>query len=162
MIRFFWNLYLNKDEEEGRKMRKGLNIFIVSMLSVFIFSSGARAENWIFVTSTGNGQYGSYVDTDSITDMGGLRYFEMYHHLKGSKSYKDFPIERLYSKSYVNCDARTIGYIEVAYEWVGHMEKVTMNIPASSQVASSMSVKPNSVDEAILDFVCNYKKDNLS
>jgi hypothetical protein len=151
-------LFLNKNDKEGSKMSKGLNIFIVSLLSVSIFSSGAWAENWIFVTSTGNGEYGSYVDTDSISEMGGLKYFEMYHYLKGSKSYKDFPIERLYAKSYVNCDARTIGYIEVTYEWVNRMEKVTMNIPGSSQVASSMPVRPNSVDEAILDFVCNYKK----
>lgn len=139
-------------------MRKKLIVFTVSIFVVSVFSTGAWAENWIFVTSTGNGEYGSYVDMDSISDKGSLRYFEMYHHLKGSKSYKDFPIERLYSKSYVNCDARTIGYIGVTYEWVGHMDKITMNIPASSQVASSMPVRPNSVDEAILDFVCNYKK----
>jgi hypothetical protein len=156
----FWNLFLNENDEEGRKMRKGLIIFIVSILSVSIFSSGAWAEDWIFVTSTGNGKYGSYVDTDSISGEQNLKYFDMYHHLKGSKSYKDFEIERLYSKSYVNCDARTIGYIEVTYEWVNRMEKITMNIPGSSEVASSMPVKPNSVDEAILDFVCNYKKDN--
>lgn len=139
-------------------MRKGLIIFAASIFASSVFSTGAWAENWVFVTSTGNGKYGSYVDTDSISEKGDLRYFDMYHHLKGSKSYNDFEIERLYSKSYVNCDATTIGYIEVTYEWVGRMEKITMNIPASSQVASSMDVRPNSVDEAILDFVCNYKK----
>ncbi|HEX9667278.1 MAG TPA: surface-adhesin E family protein [Thermodesulfobacteriota bacterium] len=141
-------------------MRKRLIILTVSIFAVSVFFTGAWAEDWIFVTSTGNGKYGSYVDMDSISEKGNLRYFDMYHHLKGSKSYKDFPIERLYSKSYVNCDARTIGYIEVTYEWVNRMEKITMNIPGSSEVASSMPVKPNSVDEAILDFVCNYKKED--
>ena len=139
-------------------MRKRLIVFTVSIFVVSVFSPGAWAESWIFVTSTGNGEYGSYVDTDTISDKGSLKYFDMYHHLKGSKSYNDFPIERLYSKSYVNCDGRTIGYIEVTYEWVNRMRKITMNIPASSQVASSMPVKPNSVDEAILDFVCSYNK----
>ena len=141
-------------------MRKRLIILTVSIFVVSVFFTGAWAEDWIFVTSTGNGKYGSYVDMDSISEKGNLRYFDMYHHLKGSKSYKDFPIERLYSKSYVNCDARTIGYIEVTYEWVNRMEKITMNIPGSSEVASSMPVKPNSVDEAILDFVCKYKKED--
>ena len=141
-------------------MRKRLIILTVSIFAVSVFFTGAWAEDWIFVTSTGNGKYGSYVDMDSISEKGNLRYFDMYHHLKGSKSYKDFPIERLYSKSYVNCDARTIGYIEVTYEWVNRMEKITMNIPGSSEVASSMPVKPNSVDEAILDFVCKYKKED--
>jgi hypothetical protein len=153
-------LFLNENDKEGRKMRKRLIIFTVSIFAVSVFSTGAWAEDWIFVTSTGNGEYGSYVDRDSMSERGNLMYFDMYHHLKGSKSYKDFPIERLYSRSYVNCDARTIGYIELKYEWVNRMEKVTMNIPGSSQVASSMPVKPNSVDEAILDFVCNYNKAN--
>jgi hypothetical protein len=139
-------------------MRKGLIILTASIFVISVFTTGAWAENWVFVTSTGNGKYGSYVDTDSISEKGNLRYFDMYHHLKGSKSYKDFKIERLYAKSYVNCDARTIGYMQVTYEWVGKMRKITMNIPASSQVASSMPVRPDSVDEAILDFVCNYKK----
>lgn len=134
--------------------------FPVLIFAVCLFSSAGWAQNWIFVTSTGNGKYGSYVDTDSILDKGGLTYFDMYHHVKGSKSYKDFPIERLYSKSCVNCDARTIGYVQVTYEWVGKLEKIKMNIPSSSQVASSMPVRPDSVDEAILDFVCKYKKGN--
>ena len=134
----------------------------ITIVSLFIFSfipSSVWAQNWIFVTSTGNGKYGSYVDIDSISVRGGLKYFDLYHHLKGDKSFKDAPIERLYGNSYVNCHAKTIGYIEVGYEWVGSMEKDKVIVPGSSKVASSMPVRPRSVDEAILEFVCSYTKE---
>jgi hypothetical protein len=138
---------------------KSLPHFVIALI-VLLTIPDSIGEEWVRAVTYKEDKIESFVDTDSITDDGNLRYFDMYHQLKGSKSYKDFEIERLYSKSYVNCDARTIGYVEVTYEWVNRMEKIAMNIPGSSEVASSMPVKPNSVDEAILDFVCNYKKDN--
>lgn len=110
------------------------------MLIALLTVPCAIGEVWVHVVTSKKNKIESFVDTDSISDKGGLTYFDMYHHLKGSPSYKDFPIERLYSKSYVNCDGRTIGNIEVTYEWVNRMRKITMNMPGSSEVASSMAV----------------------
>jgi len=133
---------------------------LINLSSVFVFliiSSAALAQNWAYVTSTGNGEFGSYVDVDSIKGDVNLKRFTMYHHFKGKKSYNDVPIARLLAQSVVNCKVRTIGYTEVTYDWADGRRRETVPIPASADVASSKPVLPNSVDEAILEFVCNHE-----
>lgn len=138
------------------KIKLLLACLVLSISFVIVDYSGA--QNWMFVTSTGNGEIGSYVDVDSIEGIPELKRFMMYHYFKGTKTVDSRPIERLFAKSYVNCTARTIGYLEVEYEWSVGLDKEKVTIPASSEVSTSKPVRPNSVDEAILDFVCNYQK----
>ncbi|MGH7901174.1 MAG: surface-adhesin E family protein [Thermodesulfobacteriota bacterium] len=139
-------------------MKTNLSFACFSLLIVFVIVEYSRAQNWIFVTSTGNGQIGSYVDVDSIEGTSEMKKFNMYHYFKGTKTVDSRPIERLFAKSYVNCNTRTIGYLEVEYEWSVGLDKEKVIIPARSEVSTSKPVRPNSVDEAILDFACNYQK----
>ena len=139
-------------------MKINLSLACVSLLILFVIVEDSRAQNWIFVTSTANGQIGSYVDVDSIGGIPELKKFTMYHYFKGTKTVDSRPIERLFAKSYVNCSTRTIGYLEVEYEWSVGLDKEKVIIPARSEVSTSKPVRPNSVDEAILGFVCNYQK----
>ncbi|MDA2919781.1 hypothetical protein MYX76_09870 [Desulfobacterota bacterium AH_259_B03_O07] len=138
-------------------MGKKLLITFSSIFVFLIISSAASAQNWAFVSSTGNGEFGSYVDVDTIKGDVNLKRFTMYHHFKGKKSYNDLPIARLLAQSVVNCKVRTIGYTEVTYAWADGRRRETVPIPASADVASSKPVLPDSVDEAILEFVCNHE-----
>lgn len=143
-------------------MMKKANFAFISIFILLVVVTSSYAEDWIFVTSTGSGEIGSYVDMESIDlyykGPSNVKRFNMYHYFKGKKSFRDHPIERLYAASYVECEARTIGYDNVTYEWSFDGRKETHMIPPDSEVKMSKPVKPESVDEAILDFVCNYKK----
>lgn len=137
-------------------MEKKLLITFSSIFVFFIISSATLAQNWAFVTSTGNGEFGSYVDVDTITGDVNLKKFTMYHHFKGKKYYNDVPIARLISQSVVNCKVRAIGYTEVTYDWADGRPRETVTIPGDAEAASLKPVLPNSVDEAIVEFVCSY------
>ncbi|HWP91184.1 MAG TPA: surface-adhesin E family protein [Thermodesulfobacteriota bacterium] len=133
-------------------MVKKFFIFCTLLITFFILASGVRAENWVNVATAKDDSVKAYVDEDSITVEGNKRKFWMYHDFKGAQSADGKPIEKAYGHSVVNCEAKTIGYMETIIEWADGSKK------KSREKLQEEPVKPGSIDAAILNYVCQYKK----
>jgi hypothetical protein len=134
-------------------MGKKLLILCTWLIAFLIMVSGvARAENWVNVATAKDNKVKAYVDEDSITEDGDKRKFWMYHDFKGAQSADGKPIEKAYGYNIVDCEAKTIGYMETVIEWPdGSKDK-------KKEKLKEEPVKPGSVDAAILNFVCEHKK----
>jgi hypothetical protein len=95
----------------------------------------------------------AYVDVDSITKDGNRRKFWMYHDFKGVQSLGENPIEKAFGYDIVGCEDKTIQYVELI------IERTDGSRTKSKLKPEVEPVRPNSVDEGILEFVCNYKKE---
>jgi hypothetical protein len=134
-------------------MGKKILLFCAWLIAFFIMASGVvRAENWVNVAKAKDNSVIAYVDEDSITVDGNKRKFWMYHDFKGAQSIDEKPIEKAYGHSVVDCGAKTIGYMETIIEWPDGSKK------KSKEKLQEEPVKPGSVDAAILNYVCEYKK----
>ena len=133
-------------------MVKKFFILCTLLITFFILASGVRAENWVNVATAKDDSVKAYVDEDSITAEGNKRKFWMYHDFKGAQSADGKPIEKAYGHSVVNCEAKTIGYIETIIEWADGSKK------KNKERLREEPVKPGSVDAAILNYVCEYKE----
>ncbi len=133
-------------------MVKKFLILCTLLITFFIFVSGVRAENWVNVAKAKDNSVIAYVDEDSITVDGNKRKFWMYHDFKGAQSIDGKPIDKAYGHSIVDCEAKTIGYMETIIEWSDGSKK------RNKEKLQEEPVKPGSVDAAILNYVCQYKK----
>ena len=131
--------------------RKNL-VLCACLVIFFMMVSGAKAENWVNVAKAKDNSVIAYVDEDSITVDGNKRKFWMYHDFKGVQSADGKPIEKAYGHSVVNCEAKTIGYMETIIEWADGKKK------KNKEKLQEEPVKPGSVDAAILNYVCQYEK----
>ncbi len=134
-------------------MGKKILVFCAWLIAFFIMASGVvRAENWVKVAKAKDNSVIAYVDEDSITVDGNKRKFWMYHDFKGAQSADGKPIEKAYGHSVVDCEAKSIGYMETIIEWTDGSKK------KNKEKLQEEPVKPGSVDAAILNYVCEYKK----
>lgn len=124
-----------------------------SFLNLFIVNSDLMAENWVHVATASSNKIKSYVDVDSILDEDGNKKFTMYHHFNGSKKFRGTPIEKLIGFTVVNCEDKTIGYKEE------QLKLIDGRLAVKELKLKLKPVRPSSVDEAILEFVCNYKNE---
>jgi hypothetical protein len=78
----------------------------------------------------------------------------MYHNFSGYKQFRWIPIEKLIGKTLVNCDDKIVGYEEEQLQ-LGDGRTALKELKRELK-----PVRPDSVDEAILDFVCDHIKGN--
>ncbi len=133
-------------------MEKQIYIVIVSLLVLFTMISIARAENWVNAATADKNKVETFVDVDSIREEGNKKKFWMYHDMKGKvKSQNGEPIEKAYGHAVVDCEAKTIGYLESIIQWPnGTKDK-------SREKLDEEPVKPDSVNAGVLKFVCEKK-----
>lgn len=133
-------------------MRKKTYIALMSGIMLLIMVSSARAENWLHTATADDNKVKAYVDVDSITKDGDKRRFWMYHDFKGVESFHENPIEKAFGYDVVDCKDKTIQYMEVIIERSdGSRMKSKLIKPEVEKV------RPKSVNEGILEFVCDYK-----
>ncbi len=133
-------------------MRKKAYIAWTSGIILLMMVSIARATNWVHVATADDNKVKAYVDVNSITEDGNKRRFWMYHDFKGVQSIDENPIEKAFGYDIVDCKDKTIRYEELI------IERTDRNREKSNLKPEAKPVLPNSVDEGILEFVCNYKK----
>jgi len=133
-------------------MKKRNLVLCACLIIFFTMVSGASAENWVNVAKAKDNSVIAYVDEDSINVEGNKRKFWMYHDFKGVQSVDGKPIEKAYGHSIVDCEAKTIGYIETIIEWADGSKK------KNREKLQEEPVKAGSVDAAILNYVCQYEK----
>ncbi len=134
-------------------MLKKLFIAWIPGIVLFMMVSSVRAANWLYVATDEENKVKTYVDVDSMTKDGNKRRFWMYHDFKGVQSKEENPIEKAFGYDVVDCQNKTIGYEELIIERAdGSRKNSKLNFEEEK-------VRPNSVDEGILEFICNYKKE---
>ncbi len=127
--------------------------FIV-VLAILCFAciNSSNSETWVHAVTASEGKEKSFVDVDAITIDGDKRTFQIFHEFKGGKSVDGKPVEKVYWELSVNCKERTILY----------GNEHTIELQDGSKEVKSMEfaeekVRPNSVDEGLLKFACNFK-----
>ena len=133
----------------------GKKIFMawISVTVFFMIFSSARAKDWVHAATAEKNKVKAYVDVDSITEDGNKRRFWMYHDFKGVQSIDGNSIEKAFGYDVVDCKDKTIEYVELI------IERADGSKTKSKLKPEVEPVRPNSVDEGILEFVCNYKKE---
>jgi hypothetical protein len=137
-------------------MRKKACIALIPGIMLLMIVSSARAENWVHAATADDNKVKAYVDVDSITIDGDKRRFWMYHDFKGVQSFNENPIEKAFGYDIVDCKDKTIQYTEVIIERSDGRRMKSKLIKPEVE-----TVRPNSVNEGILEFVCNYDKEGI-
>ena len=133
----------------------GEKIFMawISVIVFFMIFSNATATDWVHVATAEKNKVKAYVDVDSITEDGNERRFWMYHDFEGVQSIDGNSIEKAFGYDVVNCKDKTIQYVGLI------IERADGSKTKSKLKPEVEPVRPSSVDEGILEFVCNYKKE---
>jgi hypothetical protein len=134
-------------------VRKKAYIAWISVIILLIMVSSARATSWVNAATAEENKVKAYVDVDSITKDGNQRRFWMYQDFRGVQSLDENPIEKTFGYDVVNCKDKTIQYLELI------IERADGSRTRSKLKPEVEPVRPDSVDEGILEFVCNYNKD---
>ena len=143
---------LQLKRKEGNAMGKTMFMALIPVIVFFMIFSNARATDWVHVATAEKNKVKAYVDVDSITEDGNKRRFWMHHDFKRVQSLDENPIEKAFGHDVVDCKDKTIQYLELI------IERADGSKTKSKLKPEVGTVRPNSVDEGILEFVCNYKK----
>jgi serine/threonine-protein kinase len=128
------------------------SVFVVTGL---LFPSTAVAADWVQLITTDEAVH--HIDVGSIKVHGGIRKFwkkTTYFEEQQSRYGESYINQSEYTT--VNCPEKTLGFARViAYDWSG---SVVFDAEKSSYIPTGLTaVVPDSIGEAIVDFVCRRK-----